>query len=371
VSADPTLADVLRVCEPSLSSALIDPPHRLALEEACGRLPREFSAFWGIESALGDPRGEVDLLVEIKRGSPRHALLAGLAPSPLDSLCERVPAWAELRRFARAWPDRDGPDATLVRNVWVEFDLIAAASATPPFDALERPSVFWGPDVIGRDEWPAFLAFEQFVRERFAPFPAALPLAAIERAVRHLPPGARVFQVGAMRTRGDVMLRLCVNRLSPSDAPAWLEAQGWAGDAAAFRSAIDGVAPLVRVVAIDVDYTAAGIGPKIGIECYLQWGELDRAQWQPLLARVSALGLCVPSKREAVSAFPAKTDFKAPRVEDGVLFPVVYRNIHHVKLSFVGRAFREAKAYLGITRPGVKVPRSFTPAGEPEEWLST
>jgi hypothetical protein len=370
--ADATLADVLRVCEPSMSAALVDSAHLAGLTHACRRLPREFSAFWGLESALGDPRGEVDLLVEIKGGSPRRAVLAGTAASPLlDALCQRVEAWAELRRFARAWEDEDGRPQALVRNVWLEFDLIAAAAANPPFDALERPSVFWGPDVVERDDWPTFLAFVAFVRRHFALFPAPLPLGAIERAVRQLPPGARVFQVGAMQTRGDVMLRVCVNRLSPADVPAWLRTQGWNGDADALDVALGDVAPLVRLVALDVDYTASGIGPKIGFECYQHWNDLAPTQWQPLLTHVSGLGLCVPSKRDAVASFPAKTESASPRAEDGVLFPVIYRNIHHVKLSFIGDAFREAKAYLGITRPGVKLPRTLTPIGEPEDWLST
>ena len=370
-----TLADVLHVCEPSISAALIDPPHLAALTQACRRLPREFAAFWGIESALGHERGEVDLLVEIKRGAPRHALLAGSAPSPLDTLCARVPAWAELRRFARAWTAREDPRPALVRNVWVEFDLIAAARANPPFDALERPSVFWGPGAIGCDDWPTFLSFAEFVRQGFAPFPQLLPLAGIERAVRRLPAGARIFQIGAMQTRGDVMLRLCINHLSASDAPAWLQAQGWSGDAQALDAALAALVPLIRVLALDVDYTAAGIGPKIGIECYLQWANLDHAQWRPLLAHVGGLGLSVPSKCDAVSAFPAKTEYSLreqwQRSEDDVLFPVVFRNIHHVKLSFIDRAFQEAKAYLGITRPGVKPPGRGAPLGEPDDWLSS
>jgi hypothetical protein len=55
------------------------------------------------------------------------------------------------------------------------------------------------------------------------------------------------------------------------------------------------------------------------------------------------------------------------------MFPLVYRNIHHIKVAFVDGACREAKAYLGITRPGVKIglPRPSAPAGEAEEWLST
>lgn len=371
-----SLKEILDVCGPAISPALADAASMAQLAAVCSRLPKAFSVFWGVETALGDPRAEVDLLVEVKRGSARHRLMAGLAPSRLDALCERVQAWIELRRFARAWADRDDSRTALVRNAWVEFDLIAAAGANPPFDALERPSVFWGPEDIGSDGWPRFLTLVELVRDSFAPFPRALPQATIERAVRHLPPGARIFQLGAMQARGEVMLRLCINHLPPAGVPAWLQAQGWPGDVAALGAALMAIVPLVRVVAIDVDYTKAGIGPKIGIECYLQWTDLDGAQWQPLLDHLDDLGLCVDSKRTAIAAFPAKTEYRVNELlqhpEDGTMFPVVYQNIHHVKVSFLDGAFQEAKAYLGITRPGLKIGAPFRPVpeGEADEWLS-
>jgi hypothetical protein len=55
------------------------------------------------------------------------------------------------------------------------------------------------------------------------------------------------------------------------------------------------------------------------------------------------------------------------------MFPVVFQNIHHVKLSFVDQGFREAKAYLGVTRPGVKIgfPLRPVPEGEADEWLAS
>jgi hypothetical protein len=264
-----------------------------------------------------------------------------------------------------------------VRNVWLEFDLIAASCAHPRIDALERPSVFWGPNEIGRNNWEAFASLVAFVRDRFASFPESLPLASIECAVRHLPDAARVFQVGAMRSRGDVVLRMCINHLPPSDMPGWLEAQDWNGDSEALGWAVAALVPHVRVMALDVDFTSAGIGPKIGVECYLRWSHLDSERWLPLLNHVSGLGLCIDAKRQAIRRFPAKTEYSLreqwARAERGVIFPVVYRNIHHVKLSFAGHAFHEAKAYLGITRPGVRIDKPITdiPAGDPEEWLAS
>lgn len=316
------------------------------------------------------------MLVEIRGDTARQALLSGSNPSSLDALCEEVPAWAALRQFARRWEDRQDERRDLVRNVWVEFDLIAASRATPPVDALTRPSVFWGPREIGRGDYARFTAFTEYVRESYTPFPDRLPLDRLEQAIVSLPDDARVFQLGAMQLRGDVMLRMCINRMPLPVMADWLESQQWRGDARRLRESLDALAPTLRVAALDVDFTAAGIGPKIGIECYREWAKPDPAQWLPLLDHVAKLGLCESEKREAVLAFPAKTEYPLAHQyrnqEDGLMFPVIYRNIHHVKLSYSGDAFGEAKAYLGITRPGVKVGYPFgkLPDGEADEWLS-
>lgn len=375
--ADRTLAEVLEHCRPSITGALIDPARLVVITGICERLPIQFSGFWGLETGLGDPEAQVDLLTEIKRGSARHQILAGDSPSVVDALCATFPAWAELRRFARAWALPDHDAAAFVKNVWIELDLIAAARATPPADGLQQPSVFWGPDRLGRDDWHRFEALAAFVSEHFSPFPKALPLARLEGAVRGLPDGAQVFQLGAMQSRGDVMLRMCVNQIDAATIPGWLAAQQWPGDVAALETALRVVGPLARTFALDVDFTAVGIGPKIGIECYQHWPELETAQWQPLLDHIGTLGLLRDAKRDAITAYPAKTThtvrYQFDHQHDDHMFPVVYQNIHHVKLSFVKGAFVEAKGYLGVTRPGFRLgfPMRQIPDGEPEEWLAS
>jgi hypothetical protein len=369
-----SLAEILLACRPAIAPALVDDRAFAALAAQCRRLPIQLASFWGLESDLGSDHGDVDLLVEVKRGSHGHTRLAGERTSTLDALCEQSDRWRALRRFATAW-SADARGA-LVRNVWIEFDLRAAASSDPPEDALLTPSVFWGPSELGRDGWAEFTALAALVRDRFDPFPRALPLDALAAAVAALPEGARLFQLGAMQARGDVLLRLCVNRLAPEAVPGWLAAQGWPGDAARLGEALAAVAAMSRVVAIDLDYTGAGIGPKVGVECYQDWSSLAPQQWRPLLDHVSGLGLCRPGKREALAGYPSVTEFSAREqvqgAADGLMFPVIYRNLHHVKLSFTGDAFGDAKAYLGVTRPGVKtglkhIPDRIEPGGD--GWL--
>jgi hypothetical protein len=157
-----------------------------------------------------------------------------------------------------------------------------------------------------------------------------------------------------------------VNEIDAAHMPRWLERQGWDGDAGALGTALESLAPLVRKVALDVDFTAAGIGRKAGVECYLNWQELAGAEWDRLLDHVAALGLCSASRRRAVKTFPGKIEYSLPEQiaarqrERGFLFPVLYRNIHHVKLTFAGSGWADAKAYLGVARPAIDLAAFFS-----------
>jgi hypothetical protein len=371
-----SLAWSLAHCTPSFSDALIGDRSSSALAAACAQLPLDLSTFWGVETPLGDPAPGVDFLVEIKRGSPGHQVLAS-APGPLiEAMRRSSEAWQALLGFARRWADDDDPLHDAVRNIWLEFDLIAASRSGDPMDALDHPCVFWGPEAqaAGTLTTGGLLAL---VARSFTPFPRRVPHDALEAATRMLPAGARVFQVGAMHARGDVVLRVCVNRIAPADIPPWLGALGWPGDLQALTATLDALGPMTRTLAVDVDFTEAGVGATLGVECYQDWNVLERSQWTRLLDRVADLRLLDPSKREALAAFPARTDFplsaQLPLKRHGFLYPVLFRNVHHIKLAFRDASVIEAKGYLGVARPGVNFEafsQTGTTGGSGDEWLA-
>jgi hypothetical protein len=358
-AASDHIDDIHQTMASSFAPELLDEGAARELGALCARLPLTLTSFWGFETQLGTERAEVDLLVEVKNGSPGHQLLAAGTHLPSDAA-----AWVALHEFARTWSDADGLLAQTVRNLWLEFDLVAARAAHS--NALETPCVFWGPSDEAARDHGGLLRVLDTIAPAFSPFPAAWPRAHVERALTRLPAGARVFQIGSMHARGDVVLRMCVNDITPEQVPEWLSDSGWQGDALALTDALQDVSTRSRVLAVDVDFTASGAGPKLGIECYQDWRETAMTQWQPLLEFAAALGLCTDAKRRALAAFPAKTEFtlqeQVAARRHGYLFPVLYRNLHHIKLSFVGSGYTEAKAYLGVSRPGVNVAGFF--AGE-------
>src|SRR3546814_8685733 len=138
-----SLYAVLEDSRSSFCEALVGPAEYAWLAEACRLLPSRLATFWGVETRLGEARPAVDLLIEVKRHSPGHALLANGASPVLDRLCSDWPIWDALRLFAVRWAE-DGAYAGL-RNLWLEFDIAGATSPESLRKAVGQPCLFWGP----------------------------------------------------------------------------------------------------------------------------------------------------------------------------------------------------------------------------------
>ena len=216
--AHPVLASFVDVVAPWLDPALVDGPALAEIRTVASRLPGTLSRRIGFEVRLGEEAARADFLVCVTRAE-REAL----AGAGEDTLIGRT-SWAPLRALAEAWaasPLLDGAVASL----WIELDLAAAATAEPV------PSVFFGlADLLSErddpDAWRGVAAHDLATTLAALEVLSGGPVAPGLR--RHLaecfgalPPGAKVFQVGAMLSRGTAAVRVCVRRLGPA-LPAYL-----------------------------------------------------------------------------------------------------------------------------------------------------
>src|SRR3546814_1625177 len=96
-----SLYAVLEDSRSSFCEALVGPAEYAWLAEACRLLPSRLATFWGVETRLGEARPAVDLLIEVKRHSPGHALLANGASHVLDRLCRSEEHTSELQSLMR------------------------------------------------------------------------------------------------------------------------------------------------------------------------------------------------------------------------------------------------------------------------------
>lgn len=344
----------LELSRAELSPELLD---ESAFDELL-HIGRQFSAdistFWGFECRLGETQKKADLLFEIKKASSAHALLSNTVNSDRDALMQRSPIWQQLTAFAAHWHDRSHPFNHHVRNIWLEFD-VAAVSATDDRDkTLAYPCIFWGPN-------PHEEITDDFLQQLISVIDslaqAGISAAQLQSFRSSLPDNAQLFQLGVMTSRQAPIVRVCVNHIAYSDMVPFLKRSNWTGNIGAFSSLIDILKPLVKSIAIDLDIAPAGIGKKIGLECYMDWGCEDADQWLPLLNHLTVHHLLLPEKREGLLKFPKnKTLPLKDQLDDDstdTVYQLFCQNIHHIKLTFTDGAITEAKAYLGVYRPGL------------------
>ena len=349
--ADETLGDILRHIQPGLGTALVDDEGLSRLMAIAGAVPAALSPFWGLEIRLGEPAARADLLWEVRHGAGARLLLDG-GPAEVAALHRDSPVWRALGRFARDWLSAPA-EQSAVGNIWFEADAASAADDASARAMLARPCLFWGATSArpGSDR-ELLAALPQLATDVFG---LELPPDRLDAAAAALPRGAEIFQMGVMGGRQGTLTRLCVRNLSIPESCGWLRAIGWPGDIAAAAGRLEEWAILANRIALNVDLLPDGIGPRLGVEVYQPFGSVDPAPWRPLLDRLGGEGLTRSDKAAALLAFPGEERFSQDevwRARRGVGDPVLLRSIHHLKLVLAGDRITEAKAYLGVYRPG-------------------
>ena len=337
-----------------LPSSILDESAFAQIALLYGKLPRELSTFWGFECRLGTAEARADILFEIRRSSAGHRLLARRSPSSIDHLCEISSIWAHLRGFSSDWDDVQHSVHGLIRSIWLEFDVSATTTSAEVLQALETPCVFWGPD---SDADPG--ASLSWIGEAMKAFTGSEPeLDALRGIAASLPDPARIFQIGLMASRSPPATRVCVHHIPCERLPGWLSEIGAPVDASRLSELLEVLSPLHRGISVGLSLTESGISGRIGLECYQDYTDQSPHQWLPLLDYLKSQDLCAPSKREGILTFPGTHRvFLSQAVRDktnGVLYPILARNIHHVKLSVQSERILGAKAYLGIYYPGIQ-----------------
>ena len=352
-AARSAFAPILEGCRSLFPPELLDSGGWERLLDRAKRLPRSvLDAHFGFEFRLGEPSADADLFVIVLPGSDlsQHYIREGTGAergSPAAALA------AGLQEQAR---DPDSYLARSVSGVVLEYDLAGLAPGRPS----PPPGIFLTPQ--GSTSGPRGL----FVEHRDPPgLLAALAavvgwsgheevLGTVERIFAALPEGGYVFQAGALPARSPKAFRMLLGGVAKERVPALLEQVGWPGPTAAAVDVLTDMDDLVDHVAVSLDVTARGPGPRLGLELYRvpMWFEIDRTGWRPFIARLEERGWCLPSKAAGLRRWPG-----AERLFGGGEVYLVHQGINHVKVVVEWGARIVAKAYAGMeVRPSRAIP---------------
>lgn len=345
-----TLAD----CLPELLSDWRTPAEtagRWPLDRLCARtasvLPAGFLLHQvGLECPLGADADGMDLLVAARAAEGGADLLTRAAASADPDAAD--PAWRSLRALLDHW--RTPAWSRRLDDWWLEFDV---AGPRP-----RMPNLFFGPRIATGDErrWRAWQA--RWLPMLLGQPPDATLIDDFTRCRHALPDGARIFQLGAMRARDRVGLRLCVDHLYLDAILDLLPRLGI--DPPALRATLIALQRVARGFALQLDLP---LDPdaRVGLECGLApapSAQAETAGWAKLLDHAIDLGLCDAPRRDALLAFATRRSpgtvaaWPADALRAQAMTgrrSALLRRLHHVKFDLVaGRPVR-AKAYLSMS----------------------
>ena len=347
-------ASILEGCRPLFPPELLGSGGWGRLLDRAKRLPRSvLDVHFGFEFRLGEPSPEADLFVVVRPGSDlsRHYIREGAHAERASNAGSPSAARAAAAALAAGLREQAGkPDSYLARavsGVVLEYDLAGLAPHRPP----PPPGIFLSPRRSAPGSRDGF-----FEHRDPAALLAALAvtvgwdgheemLGAVERILAALPERGYVFHAGALPARSPRALRILLKGIAKEEVPALLEQVEWPGPTAAAADVLASMDDLVAYVAVSLDVTAQGPGPRLGLELYRapKWFAADRRGWRPFIARLVECGWCLPAKAEGLRRWPGTEilfgDGEAHLVRQG---------INHVKVVLERGARTEAKAYVGM-----------------------
>ena len=340
-----SFASVLEGCRSLFPPALLDAAGWERVLRGAKLLPRSVAdTHFGFEFHLAEPSADADLVVLAIPGSDlaRHYVREGKRAEPGS------PAAALAAGLQRQAEDPDSYLARGVRGMMLEYDLAGLA----PHQPAPPPGVFFAPrssapgarDGFTEHRDPAGLLEALALVAGWSGHGEMLPT--VERIVAALPETAFVFQAGVFPARSPKAFRILVLGAAQEEVPALLERLEWPGPTAAAAAVLSAVEDLTDHVAMGLEVTAEGIGPRLGLELYrpVRWFDADPMGWNPLIQRVTEQGWCVPDKADGLRRWPGAERL----LGEGAIY-IVRQGISHFKVVVERGARTAAKAYAGMS----------------------
>ena len=345
----------LNIIESTIKPTIIKDNNWNNIKAIASIFPQQITNFFGFEYRLSNEDAYTDFLLCIDAAETGKQVLGDnnyKLKLPQELL--EQPEWQQLTNFGNVWCQKDSALDNLVHNVWLEFDLDSEISDTP------IPSVFFGLSPSETEinfDWVTDTALSLLLDRPVS----ANVKAGVKHCFATIPTEAHVFQIGLMLSRSVDAVRLCIRNLKPQEIIPFLQQMEWQGNKYNLAKLLKELTPFVDRIDLDID-VGDGIYPKIGLECYLTYQPSLQPKWKLFFTYLVKSGLCTAEKQHKLLNYPGydrivETDGKLKleqllgRKQETILF----RGLHHIKLSYKQDRAIEAKAYLYASRSQIDV----------------
>jgi hypothetical protein len=346
--------------ESYIPEEIISPQNYAEMKTLTSSFTGRITSFFGFETRLNNPDASSDYLFAVSSmKGEREALRDMLEKGCFPIKCMDLVVWQRIRNFTEKWTN---PDSILYNNVfglWLEFDRAELSSPTP------IPCIFIQTPLLRIDTPKDIKEFTWLTT-------SALPLLTghcvskklekqMKKALKHLPKGVGLMDVGVMLSRPTRGVRFCLVKIKPQDVIPYLTRLGWSDKKKRLTTLLKKVETKVTRVVLHITITEEGIDKKIGIECSFSPNRYHlETQWTTFLDYLIQKGACLPEKKEALLSFcgveqeNTSIDFDftsyqvSAKIQNDSFSSALVRFISHIKIIYTPDAPIEAIAYFGV-----------------------
>lgn len=298
---------------------------------------------FGFECPLDNATANADFLASFQKKNNGPALLKRTAEKNLT----KSKVWDDVAQLANFWTQRQW-----INDFWLEFDIQG--------NAPDVPSLFFRPLYDNLSELDNILGIS--LNNLTGSDDTAQLKALILRLAALLPERAKIFQIGAMRSRPVKGVRLCIHEISLDAILTFLEKTSWPGSIAELKDVLIFLQPLTQNVAFSIDLSET-IGAKIGLECYpdLRASANERqTAWVRMLDKLVQKGMVNTGKANVLKTFDACTGSEklfdelpeelvlAKALMERHSSSMIWQYLHHIKVAYNPGQPLQTKAYLAV-----------------------
>lgn len=355
------MEDYLKIVAPHISHQLISPESLGHISSIARMLPASLSSYFIFECRLGEVQPAADFSLYLPASEGGRQILAGHHSAidlPSNLLTNSV--WSNLRQFCSHWANPASLLYEKIQRLWLEFDVVDEPLQVPV------PSIFFGAQGIESNN-PKSTKSEitanhhQWVTETALRLLCGTPIPArVEQKIfdcfNLLPKDACVFHIGVMLARQVDSVRLCI-KIPLDKISDYLTKISWSGEITKIEAIVSKLSGLFDRIVLALD-VGDSIFPNLGLECFLSRQSQPDPRWQLPLDYFVETGICLPTKRDAILAYPGYSHERSNRelwpgelLRMSHLFgprvrSVLVRAINHIKLVYKPNSPLTAKAYL-------------------------
>jgi len=343
-----TMKQTLDQVKPYIPQAFLSDVALEKMGRIAGSFPANTSSYFGFEGLLHEAKAEGDYLFCIWENQGNRDVITG------DNGSETIPeyffkekAWRDIRRFFEVWKDQEHIFYELVDRIWLEFDIDGEVPEIPVPGFLFGMNKPPEKPIENRDDYlntEKYMSITMSALNIMAPFTVT---PAFEKKIydsfANLPI-SKVFQVGIMLSRPIPAVRLCIKNLNKHQLVHYLKSLDWEGDFPLLERTLDELNDKVSQYTISMD-VGEKVYPRIGLECYLEPHPKGAEAWQKFMDYLVENEMCLPEKSEALLQWPGQS---VEKMKHELLPTVLFRLLHHIKITIEKNGKRVAKGYTGF-----------------------